>query len=184
LRCGEADVAYAQLHPRRPSSTRRSRERKLAYRGEERTMRFRNIFSRDAECPEGRYIVIEHQTPELLWQEDLMRHENGAVALAEVIVVGEDARLAARLVALDAVPRLMASADFAARFDWRRRCRALRVAIAFADLDRALRLLADRGIVARRNGTDLGSRPRSPTIRHEARPTCLSSHSITSASPS
>jgi len=77
-----------------------------------------------------------------------------------VIVVGEDARLAARLVALDAIPRLMASADFAARFDWRPQapCFAA-ITIAFADLDRTLRLLAGRGVVPRRNGVDLWLAP-------------------------
>ena len=44
------------------------RERVLDVDGEPRTMRFRNIFSRDDVWPEARYLVIEHQTPEFLWQ--------------------------------------------------------------------------------------------------------------------
>ncbi|MDE0408132.1 MAG: VOC family protein, partial [Alphaproteobacteria bacterium] len=41
-------------------------------------MRFRNIFSEDARWPEGRIIVIEHQTPEILWRPELLEHPNGA----------------------------------------------------------------------------------------------------------
>lgn len=48
-----------------------------------RVMRFRNIFSRDAEWPETRYLVFEHETPEYLWQPRYQRHDNGACELAE-----------------------------------------------------------------------------------------------------
>src|SRR5260221_5245 len=55
-----------------------------------RVMRFRNIVSRDAAVPEARLIVIEHQTPELLWQPDLMTHPNGALRLAETVICAAD----------------------------------------------------------------------------------------------
>ncbi len=161
LRCADADAAYLRLAPQAPFlDPPIARERKLSFHGEERTMRFRNIFSRDAECPEGRYIVIEHQTPELLWQEELMAHENGALALDEAFVVGDDARLGARVKALAAIPQLLTPAQFAARFDWlpQAPCFAA-VSIAFADLDRALRLFESRGIVPRRRGADVWLAP-------------------------
>ena len=53
-------------------------------------MRFRNIFSQDDHWPEGRYIVIEHQTPDILWQPDLLVHANGAKALVEAIFAAPD----------------------------------------------------------------------------------------------
>ena len=49
-----------------------------------REMGFRNIFSVDARVPEARYIIIEHQTPEVLWQPCLEQHDNGAIALVSV----------------------------------------------------------------------------------------------------
>lgn len=157
LRCANADVAYATLASRAPFlDPPIARERKLDYRGEERTMRFRNIFSRDADCPEGRYIVIEHQTPELLWQDELMTHENGAVALTEAVVVGDDAALAGRVRGLDAIPQLMSTSTFAERYGWTPSVPGFAaITIAFADLDRALQLLQARGIPVRRNGAEL-----------------------------
>lgn len=164
LRCAEADAAYARLAPDAPFlDPPIARERKLVYRSEERSMRFRNIFSRDADCPEGRYIVIEHQTPELLWQDELMAHANGALALEEAVVVGDDAALAAlaaRVRALAGVPQLMSAAQFAARYDWTppAPCFAA-VTIAFADLERTLVLLEGRGVAVHRKGTDVWLAP-------------------------
>lgn len=147
LRCANADAAYSALASGAPFlDPPIARERKLTYRGDERTMRFRNIFSRDADCPEGRYIVIEHQTPELLWQEELMTHENGAVALTEAVVVGDDAALAARVRGLAAIPRLMGAREFATRYGVTPPAPGFAaITVAFADLERALRLFEARG---------------------------------------
>ncbi|MBO1075207.1 VOC family protein [Roseomonas marmotae] len=50
------------------------------------------------DAPEGRLQLIEHLTPELLWQERWMRHPNHAVALeAAVLVSADPAESAARL---------------------------------------------------------------------------------------
>jgi hypothetical protein len=91
LRCSEADAAYAALAQRtdalRPPVPR---ERVLDVDGEPRTMRFRNIFSRDEAWPEARYLVIEHQTPEYLWQPRYQSHENGAAELLAVTFVADD----------------------------------------------------------------------------------------------
>lgn len=42
------------------------------------------------DMPEGRVQVLTHHTEDLVWQEAWMRHENGIVALRDVIIVPED----------------------------------------------------------------------------------------------
>ena len=90
FRVNEADAAYPQLADRvdgldPPVQRRRMAPLGLNEHGGEAEMRFRNIFSQDDHWPEGRYIVIEHQTPDILWQPDLLVHANGAKALVEAI---------------------------------------------------------------------------------------------------
>ena len=154
LRCEDADRAYARLRSTTFLDAPIARERKLEYRGAEHTMRFRNIFSRDAECPEGRYIVIEHQTPELLWQPELMGHENGAVGLEEVIIVADDPRVAARAQALDGVPKLMGAAQFSTKFGFSAPDPSFAaITVSFRDLGRAIGLLRSRGLVVRQKGS-------------------------------
>lgn len=106
LRCANADRAYAEISTRTDGvAPPLDRRRQAPYRGGTREMRFRNIFSRDEAFPEGRFIVIEHQTPELIWQEELMEHPNGAVGLAEVhLVAREPEPTVARIAALTGVP--------------------------------------------------------------------------------
>lgn len=102
LRCEDADRAYATLSATVEGFDPPVDRRREASVGEDtRTMKFRNIFSRDEAWPEGRMIVIEHQTPEILWQESLMDHPNGAVGLDSLIFcVADPAPLSARLSAL------------------------------------------------------------------------------------
>lgn len=104
LRCDDADAAYAALSARTDAfQPPVPRERMLDVDGETRAMRFRNIFSRDERWPEARYLVIEHQTPEYLWQPRYQRHENGARGLVGVTFVADDPRtLRPRLDALGA----------------------------------------------------------------------------------
>ena len=91
FRCAEADAAYAELSRRTDAlNPPMDRRRQAPYGEGTREMRFRNIFSRDERFPEGRFIVVEHQTPEVLWQQELMSHPNGAVALREVIFCADD----------------------------------------------------------------------------------------------
>ena len=91
LRVANADVAYADLAARTDTMNAPvQRARKLDVNGMESTMRFRNIFSRDAAYPEGRYIVLEHQTPEYLWQPRFQTHPNGALALKGALVCADD----------------------------------------------------------------------------------------------
>ena len=53
-------------------------------------MRSGNIFSIDTAVSEARYIIIEHQTPEVLWQPVLTTHANGAVGFAEIAFCTSD----------------------------------------------------------------------------------------------
>jgi catechol 2,3-dioxygenase-like lactoylglutathione lyase family enzyme len=55
-----------------------------------RRARFRNINLDEARHPEARFIVIEHVTPEVLWQPHLLQHENGAKELSSVYFVTPD----------------------------------------------------------------------------------------------
>lgn len=121
-------------------------------------MRFRNIFSEDARWPEGRIIVIEHQTPEVLWRPELLEHPNGARALGQCLFVSDRPdELAARLLAFGADPAgyvAMSAGGFAAMFPGEAApplpCMAGQV-IAFADLDRAIRLMEGNGVLAKRD---------------------------------
>src|SRR5690554_4798360 len=91
FRCSDADVAYADLARRTDDfDPPLDRRREAPYGSGTREMRFRNIFSRDDRVPEGRFIVIEHQTPEVIWQPALMNHPNGALALEEVVFCAAD----------------------------------------------------------------------------------------------
>lgn len=95
FRVANADAAYPALSARVPGfdppvQRRRMAPVGVAEDGGEVEMRFRNIFSQDAFWPEGRFIVIEHQTPKALWQPALMDHPNGAVALVEAIFTAPD----------------------------------------------------------------------------------------------
>jgi len=94
LRVSSADETWAQLSSAPALATWLDapvqRARVLDVDGVERTMRFRNVFSRDAACPEGRYILIEHQTPEYLWQPRYRSHPNGARSLEAAFLCCEE----------------------------------------------------------------------------------------------
>ncbi|MSO76016.1 MAG: VOC family protein [Alphaproteobacteria bacterium] len=159
LRCADADAAWAVLQARAPGlSPPIDRRRDAPYRGGTREMRFRNIFSRDEHYPEARFIVIEHQTPELLWQPELMVHANGAVALSEVVFVAADpAAMRQRIEAILGGPQplgggrvsVLDPARFQARYAGATPpplpCAAAQV-VAVEDLDAARRLLAGNGV--------------------------------------
>jgi catechol 2,3-dioxygenase-like lactoylglutathione lyase family enzyme len=57
-----------------------------------------------ADAPEGRIQLIEHLTPELMWQDHLLAHPNRAVALTETVLcvadIGETAERLARLAGI------------------------------------------------------------------------------------
>lgn len=118
FRTDRADEAYPELSARvdgfdPPVQRRRMAPLGLNEDGGETEMRFRNIFSQDADWPEGRYIVIEHQTPEALWQTELLEHPNGAEILLEAIFTAPDPRPTAdRLARLLDRPATAAGAGF------------------------------------------------------------------------
>lgn len=55
-----------------------------------RRARFRNVYVNAEDFPEGRFIFIEHLTPEVLWQPQLLDHPNGALALCEIGFASDD----------------------------------------------------------------------------------------------
>lgn len=90
FRCLEADPAYAALSQRIDGFDPPLQRRRDAPFGDgTREFRFRNIFSQDALFPEGRFILIEHQTPEVIWQPSLITHPNGALSFEEVVFCAE-----------------------------------------------------------------------------------------------
>jgi hypothetical protein len=175
LRVPEANAAYAELARRTATlNAPVQRERRLDVDGAERTMRFRNIFSRDEAYPEGRYIVLEHQTPEYLWQPRYLAHPNGALALEAALVCADDVPAqAARLEAIvGARPsngadgellfrppqggsiELHGAASFEARYGWLPQalpCFA-GVEVRFADRARAAGLMGENGIPVEKRG--------------------------------
>ncbi len=139
-------------------------------------MRFRNIFSRDEAYPEGRYIVLEHQTPEYLWQSRYQTHPNGALALETALICADDVQAQrSRLEAITGVSpsegadgvlrfapakggtlELHGASGFEARFGWRPAalpCFA-GVEVSFASRDAAARLMEDNGVPVERRGGD------------------------------
>ena len=175
LRVPDADAAFAGLARRTDTlNPPVQRARNLDVDGVEKAMRFRNIFSRDEAYPEGRYIVLEHQTPEYLWQPRYQSHPNGAIALETALVCAEDvAAQRKRLETLtgvlavegdDGVPRLSppgggvielhGSKALEERYGWRPPalpCFA-GVEVRFADRAAAAKLMGDNGIPVQRGG--------------------------------
>ena len=99
FRCADAESAYAGLARRAEGfDPPLQRRRDAPYGDGVREFRFRNIFSQDDRYPEGRFIVIEHQTPEVIWQPALMTHPNGAVAFEEVVFCADPAAPTARRI--------------------------------------------------------------------------------------
>ncbi len=64
--------------------------REVVY-GQPGVARFRWFMVPQTAAPEGLVCVVEHRTPELIFQEDVMDHPNGAVALTGMTMVTADA---------------------------------------------------------------------------------------------
>ena len=100
FRCDDADAAFAALTARIGGfDPPLQRQRNAPFDGGTRLFLFRNIFSQDDRYPEGRIIVIEHQTPEVIWQDALMSHPNGAIAFEEVVFCADPPAFTARRLA-------------------------------------------------------------------------------------
>jgi hypothetical protein len=117
LRCNDADRFYATLSQRAAGfAAPVQRTRQVTEHGTTSELRFRSIYSNDAEYPEGRFIIIEHQTPESLWQPRYLAHPNTAIALTEVLIACRHIEPSAvRLAALTGVEPI-AQADGASLF--------------------------------------------------------------------
>lgn len=128
LRCDDAAAAHTILAARTDALLPPvPRERKLDVDGAERTMRFRNIFSRDNVWPEARYLVIEHQTPEYLWQSRYQQHANGACDLVAATLAADDpAQLESRLTAFGAAVTTRGSESIEAQLPGRGTLRIIR----------------------------------------------------------
>lgn len=88
--CESAAITHPQLQARGAKVNKPiTLERKVPFGttgSEERTARFLNMYADPAIYPEAKFIVIEHVTPEVLWQEHFLDHPNGALALTEVYI--------------------------------------------------------------------------------------------------
>jgi hypothetical protein len=90
LRCSDATDTYAALRTRIDGFDPPLQRRRLVeHDGEVQAFEFRNIFSQDDCFPEGRFILIEHQTPDVIWRPEFMSHPNGAVSLAALMFCSE-----------------------------------------------------------------------------------------------
>lgn len=94
LRTDRANAAYQQMSAatkgvRQPVVL--SRQASFGPEGTEiREARFQNIYFDPQTFPEARWIVIEHETPEVLWQAHMLSHPNTALSIEEVrFAVGE-----------------------------------------------------------------------------------------------
>ena len=105
FRTPHADTCYAQLSQHSTdfqAPIQRRRDAPFFADGAwgTREMGFRNIFSIDPQVHEARYIVIEHQTPEVLWQSALTQHDNGATELVRVSFAADNLEPIERRLAL------------------------------------------------------------------------------------
>ena len=105
FRCDVADETYARLAElsadfQPPVQRRRDAPYWDEGKWTSREMRFRNIFSRDEQCREARYIIIEHQTPEVLWQPHLTTQPNAVTSLVSMSFVAADEPVHERLALL------------------------------------------------------------------------------------
>ena len=90
LRCRDANDTYAALRTRIDGfDPPLQRRRMVEHDGAEQAFEFRNIFSQDDCFPEGRFILVEHQTPDVIWRPEFMSHPNGAVSLAALMFCSE-----------------------------------------------------------------------------------------------
>ncbi|MFC4274086.1 VOC family protein [Achromobacter aloeverae] len=86
--CASADEAHRRLQEQGiPAAAPARLERDAAYGPhdeETRRARFSNVYLDGEQCPEARFIVIEHGTRDVLWQPHLLSHPNGATGLAAI----------------------------------------------------------------------------------------------------
>lgn len=91
LKTANADAAHAELRaaglePTAPMDF----SRPVHFPGGTRDARFRTLDIGAGHVPCGRLFLCQHQTPELVWRPELQRHDNGATAIAAVVVIAID----------------------------------------------------------------------------------------------
>lgn len=94
LACDNADDAYARLAARGVGAAKPATlERDAAFGAHDesiRRARFRNIYLDGERYPEARFIIIQHDTRDVLWQAHLMQHPNGVEELRSTYLVASD----------------------------------------------------------------------------------------------
>lgn len=94
LDCQDADAAHAPLTQAGVAAHRTvalERDASFGPRNDGiRRAKFKNIYLDAVAHPEARFIVIEHETRDVLWQPHLLDHPNGVVALAAVTLAVPD----------------------------------------------------------------------------------------------
>ena len=100
-----ADAAHAALAGRVEGvQAPAALERDVPFGSGTKRGRFRNIYFDTVAFPEALYIVIEHVTPDVLWQPELLSHPNGARALAALtLCVADIEEVSARMAAVTGV---------------------------------------------------------------------------------
>jgi catechol 2,3-dioxygenase-like lactoylglutathione lyase family enzyme len=98
--CGNVAAAYAEFRKvGAPVEAPRALERDAAFgpgNKETRRAQFRNMYVDRQQFIEGRFIFIEHVTPDVLWQPHLLAHPNGALGIDAVYFVVADPEATAR----------------------------------------------------------------------------------------
>ncbi|QUS40040.1 VOC family protein [Tardiphaga alba] len=104
LACQSADIMQAELAARGVAAAKPiTLERDAAFGASDedvRRARFRNVYLDSHDYPDARFIVIEHDTREVLWQQHLMLHPNGAEELRSTYLVTNDVDSALKRLAL------------------------------------------------------------------------------------
>jgi len=94
LNCDSAEDAYTALIDEDVAALRPvALERDAAFGVNNeacRRAKFRNVYFDPVGYPEARFIVIEHETRDVLWQDHLLGHRNGAESLEAVYLVVPD----------------------------------------------------------------------------------------------
>jgi catechol 2,3-dioxygenase-like lactoylglutathione lyase family enzyme len=86
----EADrAAFAKAGLRGYQPFRFERKAKLPDGGEA-TVAFSLAFASDPRIPEAAFFVCQQHAPQYFWKPEYQRHANGAVAVAEVVMVADD----------------------------------------------------------------------------------------------
>ena len=100
FKTGNADETLDRLRSRGFAvGTAKSFSRPVMIDGEEHLARFRTVTLDPASFPAGRVYFCEHETPELVWRPEWMKHANQTTAIREVVVVSTEPEPTASLYA-------------------------------------------------------------------------------------